>query len=123
MRKVVSVRGELFAIGSAVRGAQVLAEHAEGVSETEVRRLTPMIAGILALVGCRLRDLERTIHGDLDPALLFAPHNLGGAPSPNPDESDVLLEEWAPDRLERYASRILRRADAERREVEAGEGR
>ncbi len=119
--KVVSVRGELFAITNAVRGAQVLAEHAEGLGDVEVRRLVPVVAGVLALVGCRLRDLERTIHGDVNPALFFAPHNAGCALPPNPDEADVLLPEWVPDRLERYATRILRLAESERRERETAD--
>ena len=116
-KKVVSVRYELMTITNAVRGAGALAERAEDVGDDEARQLQSAIRGILSLVACRLRDLERAIHGEVDPEQFHAPHNAAGTSSPNPAESDVVLEEWATERRERYA-RALARPDDERRERE-----
>ena len=48
------------------------------------------------------------IHGEVDPEQFHAPHNAAGNPSSDLDETDVVLEEWATEKRERYASRILR---------------
>ena len=115
--RAVSVRDEVMTIAATVRGATALAQHAEGVGEDEARQLQPMIAGVLTLVACRLRDLERVLHGEVDPAAFHAPHNAAPEEWASDDEKNVVLVEWTAEELALRAADLLRAADESRREA------
>jgi hypothetical protein len=72
--KAVSVSAELTTIQRAVEAAGMLVEvDRHGGVEGEDSR--PLVAAILALAACRLRDLGRAARGRLPVELFMAPHN------------------------------------------------
>lgn len=75
---VVSLDLELFTLGYAARGAQVLADLQArgGLMDSEMERDVPMcISATLALLETRLRHVRRVLRGEEDPGHLLAHHN------------------------------------------------
>ena len=90
--KAVSVSAELTAIQRAVEGAALLVEvdRQGGVAGEDSK---PLVAAILALASCRLRDLGRAARGSLDVEFFWAPHNAADADG---DGEDLILYPAAP---------------------------
>lgn len=81
--KAVSVSAELSTIQRAIEGAALLVEvDRHGGVEGEDSR--PLVAAILALTSCRLRDLARAGRGTLDLETFWAPHSAAV------DDSDMV---------------------------------
>lgn len=87
----LSVGSELLTLEHAVEGVAALVEVQRHGGLEESEDLDRAVAALLALVGCRTRDLGRVIRGSLSPDLFLARHNeaLGG--TVEGDDSDVVL--------------------------------
>jgi hypothetical protein len=90
--KAVSVSAELTVIQRAIEGATLLVEvDRQGGVEGEDPR--PLVAAILELASCRLRDLGRAARGSLDVENFWARHNAAVEDS---DQEDLILYPAAP---------------------------
>ncbi len=69
------------------------------------------LAGVLALVAARLRDLGRVVRGEIDPASLRAPHNAVEARAVS-DTGDTIFRAWGPRRRLGHARTEIARAEA-----------
>lgn len=95
--KVISLNRELSAVALAVRGAQILTEidAYSGFPDEFMELDSPCcVASMLALVGTRLDLVGQVIRREVNPALLWGPHNAVGAHEFR-DDGDVLLTEWS----------------------------
>ncbi|WP_248345402.1 hypothetical protein [Anaeromyxobacter paludicola] len=93
-QKAISVGYELLTLQHAVEAAAALVE--AGSADLDGRAEHQVLA-VLALVGCRLRDLGRAVGGHLDPAVLWAPHNAALDGIRGGEDRDVVLPP-SPDR-------------------------
>lgn len=121
MSKKLSVSDELHVLELAVEAARELARHAEESPDDHVRWFQPRIGAVLALVGARLHDFDRVVRGEIDPAMFVAPHSAVRVDEQDPDDDDILLDEWNPEKRRKNAAWELRRASAREKEVK-GQG-
>lgn len=85
-QKVVVLDWEVGELSSAVQGAALLIElvtTSQLANEDQERVAPRAAAAILNLVTARMRDLQRALRGDLDPAVLFTSFNTA------PDSADL----------------------------------
>jgi hypothetical protein len=95
--KVLSLNRELSAVALAVRGAQIMTDLdvAGGYLDEEAEEDSPQcVASMLAIVTARLDLVGRVIRREVNPALLWGPHNAVGEHESRV-EGDVLLTEWS----------------------------
>lgn len=95
--QVVSLDLELALLSGATRGAQTLADLlAQKALDTRDERDAPTgIFSILALVRNRIELLRRCIRNEMDPALLWAPHNAVEDPAVSGEfPEDIILFSW-----------------------------
>lgn len=109
-----SLACELATLANAVEAARVLADTVSGPADTILppNVMGETLAGALALVAMRMRDLGRVVRGEPDPALLRAPHNAI-EPEAVDGASDVIFHAWSPKRRAGHARKELARADAD----------
>jgi hypothetical protein len=96
--QVVSLDLELALLSGATCGAQTLADLlAQNALDTREERDAPTgIFSILALVRNRIELLRRCIRNEMDPALLWAPHNAVEDPAVSGEfPEDIILFSWA----------------------------
>ncbi|HEX8820470.1 MAG TPA: hypothetical protein VF794_11130 [Archangium sp.] len=93
--KVVSLNRELSVITMSVRCAQITADmDAYGFMDEDMEADSLHgVSSVLALVGARLDLLQAVVRREVNPALLWAPHNAVGEHEARVAE-DVLLTEW-----------------------------
>jgi hypothetical protein len=75
----VSISFELDEVEAAVQAARLavdLLRFDAAVTEEDAEGVPCAVSGVLALVGCRLRDVSRVIRGSAPPRSIVAPHNL-----------------------------------------------
>jgi hypothetical protein len=95
-QKVVSLGRELAILGLAVRTAQIAADvEAYGFMDEDMEATALHgVSSVLALVGARMDLVQAVIRREVNPAVLWSPHNAVGAHEIRVDE-DVLLPEWS----------------------------
>lgn len=93
--KVVSLNSELSTVRMAVRGAQLLADaEAYGFMDEEGEMDSPLcISALLAIVGARIELVQGVIRQEVNPGLLWGPHNAVTEGEFRP-VGDVYLLEW-----------------------------
>jgi hypothetical protein len=118
---VVSLDLELFTLGYAARGAQVLADLQArgGLMDSETERDAPMcISAMLALLETRMRHLRRVLRGEEDPGHLLAHHNTVSTQGLPEAGEEAYLFAWGREQAtgdeQVPASRRRRRQRAER---------
>ncbi len=105
---------ELHELAQAVGAARLLAEAFlnHQMPDEEAERAAPgSIAGVLSMVGVRLRDLGRAFRHELNPALLVAPYNRADDAA---SSDSIVLPVWDEAQQVAEAQRVLRRVQAER---------
>ncbi len=105
---------ELHELAQAVGAARLLAEALlyHQMPDEEAERAAPgSIAGVLSMVGVRLRDLGRCLRFELNPALLVAPYNRADDVA---SSDSIVLPVWDEAQQEADAQRVLRRVQAQR---------
>ncbi len=112
-RRTWSLADELSTLAHAVDAARRVASDAStsACAKEELATTAEGLAGALALVSVRLRDLGRIVRGELDPRHAWAPHNAV-VPDAASDAGDVLFRAWGPKRRAKEAHRVLAEADA-----------
>lgn len=113
MARGISLALELSTIGEAIDAARLLADEMSTEQfghEEDFRRAPRLIEGVLALAVARVDLLQRAIRGGLDPRQLTTAYNRPWPPSDDPEQQDVVLESWSPERRAQMAKAELRRA-------------
>lgn len=110
-----SLADELSTLAHAVEATRRVADTATLPSDTAHDPVATAVAlaGTLALVTTRLRDLGRVVRGEIDPRLLWAPHNAV-EPDALGSVDDVIFRAWGPKRRAAEARRELARVERER---------
>ena len=95
--KVVSLGRELSALNFTLRGAQLLTDtglygylDAEGQGD-----VFHCVSSTLSFLGARMGLLQGVLRREVNPVLLWAPHNAVAAHESR-DDGDLLLTEWKP---------------------------
>ncbi len=88
-QKSVSVGYELLTLEHAVEGVAALVEMLR-LGDLDDRDAERGVSALLALLGCRVRDLGRVVRGAMPADLLLAPHNEA-MEAMKGDDPDVLL--------------------------------
>ncbi len=102
--RVTSLEFEAETLRSVVDAARLLMDwHGETMDAHETRA---SIAGVLALVECRLRLMTEVVRGDVDPGALWGRHN--SVPSA---EGPFELAEWTDERRRRHHEAEVHRLD------------
>lgn len=117
-KKTVSVGYELETLRAALTAARLLVEGLwqDGFSTEENRQAAPQaVGGVLALVMCRVRDLERVLYRTLPARDFWAQHNAVPWRRATSDAPDLLLPvenptDRFPSRTKNSATRSTRRS-------------
>lgn len=94
----ISMEAELSALSLCMRSVEILALQADtfALGEEEAERdALGCIAVLMSLVGSRMELLRSAVMGELNPALVWAPHN--NLVAELPPGSDLILTEWGPE--------------------------
>jgi len=98
-------------VGGAIEGATLLVEvDRQGGVECEDSR--PLVAAILALASCRLRDLGRAARGSLEVEKFWAPHKEAWTPRTQARKTSSSTSRPRPEPKERGSSARRARTDA-----------
>ena len=121
MTERISLERELHVIRGGVGAVLALVDDLHGIAAGHATAdLAASMRGILVLLDVRLRDLDRVVRGEVDPAVSWISHTA--APPQDNDDRDIVLE-WTDRRRERHHKGELRRLQLQKRWRKGKRGR